>query len=138
LGFCYLSKFFFGVLLYLLKRCGFGEGRRDWIAHCISTVLFFILINNSPRFFSSLRGLRHEDPLSPLLFLVIIELLCRMMSAIVDKGLLSGFLVGLRNNEEFIVLHVLFVDEILNFFEVNGAYLVICGLSSYVLKCCWG
>jgi hypothetical protein len=61
-----------------------------------------------------------------------------MMSAIVDKGLLSGFLVGLRNNEEFIVLHVLFVDEILNFFEVNGAYLVICGLSSYVLKCCWG
>jgi hypothetical protein len=28
-------------LLYLLKRCGFGEKWRDWIAHCITIVWGF-------------------------------------------------------------------------------------------------
>jgi hypothetical protein len=32
-------------LLYLLKRCCFGERWRDWIAHCISTVRCSILIS---------------------------------------------------------------------------------------------
>jgi hypothetical protein len=33
-------------LLYLLKKCGFGERWRASIAHCISTVQFSILIND--------------------------------------------------------------------------------------------
>jgi hypothetical protein len=35
-------------LLYLLKKCGFGETWRDWIEHCISTVRFSILVNGTP------------------------------------------------------------------------------------------
>jgi hypothetical protein len=46
-------------LLYLLKRCGFGEKWGDWIEFCISTVRFSILVNGTPsRFFTSSRGLR--------------------------------------------------------------------------------
>ena len=45
-------------LLYLLKRCGFGEKVRDWIEHCIFTVRFSILVSGTPYvFFSSSRGL---------------------------------------------------------------------------------
>jgi len=45
--------------------------------------------------------------------------LSRMMSFTVDKRLLSGFLVGSRNNEEIIMSHLLFVDDTLIFCEAD-------------------
>jgi hypothetical protein len=48
-------------LLYLLKRCGFGEKWRSWIAYYIPTVHFSILINGSTfGFFSTYHGLRQR------------------------------------------------------------------------------
>jgi hypothetical protein len=38
-----------------------------------------------------------------LLFVVVMEVLSRMMSVVMDNGLLSGFFVGARNSEEMIV-----------------------------------
>jgi hypothetical protein len=78
-------------LLYMMRRCGFGEKWCSWIAHCISSVRFSILVNGSPTgFFSSSRGLRQGDPLSPFLFVIVMEALSKMITATIDTGFLGS------------------------------------------------
>jgi hypothetical protein len=63
------------------------------------------------KFFSSSRGLRQEDPLSPLLFVIEMEALGRMISVAMSGSLLSGFIVGTWID----IFHLLFVDDTLIF-----------------------
>jgi hypothetical protein len=94
----------------------FGEKWRDWIEFCISMVRFSILVNGTPSdFFTSSRGLRQGDPLSPLLFVVVMEALSRMLNATMNQRLLIGFSVGSRDIEELVVNHQLFADDTLIF-----------------------
>jgi hypothetical protein len=82
-------------LLYLLRRCGFGEKWCSWIQHCISSVRFSVLINGVPfGFFGCSRGVRQGDPLSPFLFVLVMEAFSRMLGAFTERGLISGFSVG--------------------------------------------
>ena len=77
------------ALLDLLKRMRFGLRWCRWIRTCISTVQFSILFNGSPTdFFRSSRGLRQRDPLSPMLFLVMMEVFSKMMKRAEGAGLL--------------------------------------------------
>ena len=77
------------ALLDLLKRMGFGVRWCRWIRTCISTVQFSVLFNGSPvDFFGSSRGLRQGDPLSPMLFLVMMEVFSKMMKRTEEADLL--------------------------------------------------
>jgi hypothetical protein len=106
-------------LLYMLRRCGFGGKWCSWIAHCISLVQFSVLVNGSPNgFFNSFRGLRQGDPLSPLLFVFVTEALSRMISVVVNGGLLESFTVG---NASF--SHLLFADDTLIFCSAQSSQL---------------
>ena len=49
-----------------------------------------------------------------LLFEIVMEMLSRMMSSTVDRGLLSGFPFGSKNNEELLVFRLLFVDTLIS------------------------
>jgi hypothetical protein len=109
-------------LLYMLKRCGFGDKWVFWISHCISSVCFSVLVSGSVAgFFNSSRGLRRGDPLSPHLFIVVMEALSKMLSIIVDSGRLLGFSMGSRPPVTKIS-HLLFVDDTVVFYEANTSH----------------
>jgi hypothetical protein len=115
-------------LLYLLKRCGFGERWCSWIKHCISSVQFSMLINGSPSgFFGSSRGVRQGDPLSPFLFVLVMEAFSRMISAIYSRGLISGFSVGTRGYNRVEVSHLLFADYTLVFCGADASQISYLG-----------
>ena len=108
-------------LLYVLQRCGFAEKWRRWISFCISTIRFSILVNGSPcGFFQSFRGIRQGDPLSPLLFVIVMEALSRLIDKASGVRLLSGFSVGGEESAPLQISHLLFVDDILIFCEANS------------------
>jgi hypothetical protein len=88
-------------LLYLLRRCGFGQKWCSWIKFCISSTLFSVLINGSlAGFFNSSRGIRQGDPLSPFLFVIVMEAFSRMVKASTDHSLFTGFAVGARGTSK--------------------------------------
>jgi hypothetical protein len=63
-------------------------------------VRFSVLVSGTlSGFFTSSHELRQGDFQSPLLFVIVVEALSKMLTAIVHKGLLSGFSVGSRRFE---------------------------------------
>jgi len=92
---------------------------------CISTVKFFILINGGPSdFFGSSKGIRQGDPLSSLLFDVVMEALSRMLDVAVVAGQFSGFFVGSTPSTSMMVSHLLFADDTLIFCDANPNQLI--------------
>jgi hypothetical protein len=112
-------------LLYMLRRCGFGERWCSWIVHCISSVRFSVLVNGTPSsFFSSSRGLRQGDPLSPLLFVIVMEAFSKLFYITAQRGFLSGFSVGSSSNEVINISHLLFADDTLVFCRASPDHLL--------------
>ena len=106
----------------MLERCGFSNKWRRWISFCLSTVRFSILINGTPHgFFGSSRGLRQGDPLSPLLFVLVMEAVDRMLDKVVHEGRLLGFSVGVpvSTRRSLMVSHLLFANDTLIFCDAN-------------------
>uniref|UniRef100_A0A2N9IM54 non-specific serine/threonine protein kinase n=1 Tax=Fagus sylvatica TaxID=28930 RepID=A0A2N9IM54_FAGSY len=103
-------------LLYLLERMGFGYRWCHWMKTCISTVQFSILVNGSfEGFFGSSRGLRQGDSLSPLLFLLIMEVLSRLLPKTEEAGLIRGFQAGMLGGNEVRISHLLFAHDTIVF-----------------------
>jgi hypothetical protein len=83
---------------------------------CVSTVRFSVIVNGSPiGFFNSSRELRQGDPLSPLLFLLIMEVLSRMLRRSVKRGFIKGFQVGRDAHSSVCVSHLLYADDTILF-----------------------
>jgi hypothetical protein len=107
-------------LLHLLDRMGFGTKWQGWMRVCISLVRFSILVNSSPAgFFGNSRGLRQGDLLSLLLFLLMMEILSKMLKKVEDNGLIRGFHASRVGMDELCISHLLFVDDTMMMCDVD-------------------
>ncbi|XP_016192516.1 uncharacterized protein LOC107633394 [Arachis ipaensis] len=92
---------------------GFGRRWRAWVMECVTTALMSVLINGSPtKPFKMERGLRQGDPLSPFLFVLVVDVLHRMIGEAVRNGRISPLLVGRYSVE---LSHLQFADDTILF-----------------------
>ncbi|XP_059077157.1 uncharacterized protein LOC131876269 [Cryptomeria japonica] len=101
----------------VLLKLGFSEAWVKWINACISSTRFLVLINGSPcGFYSSSRGLRQGDPLSPFLFIVLAESFSWAIKAAKLKGLWKGIVIlGFPIS----ISHCLFADDTILFGQAS-------------------
>ena len=79
-------------LCSVLEKMGFGRKWIEWIKWCISIASFSMLINGTPfNFFRSFKGLRQGNPLSPFLFVIVMEAFSRLVERVVRGGFLIAF-----------------------------------------------
>ncbi|KAF5931571.1 hypothetical protein HYC85_027742 [Camellia sinensis] len=73
-------------------------------------------------FFPTHRGLRQGDPLSPLLFILLMEALGHLLARVVQEGLLKGFEVGVVPGVVE-VSHLFYADDALIFCDAEEEHI---------------
>ena len=87
------------------------------VMKCVSSVSFSFFINGrTVGLVCPTRGLLHEDPLSPYLFLLVTE----KLSALIQQACNSGLLHGIQICQTALAIsHLFFVDIVLYFFRAT-------------------
>ncbi|XP_057755427.1 secreted RxLR effector protein 78-like [Arachis stenosperma] len=97
----------------VLQKMGFDHIWRGWIKECVCSASMSVLINGSPtKPFKMERGLRQGDPLSPFLFVLVVDVLHRMIREAVRNDRIYPLFVG-RDNIELSLLQ--FADDTILF-----------------------
>jgi hypothetical protein len=99
---------------------------------CVVSASFVVLINGeTSSFFQSERGLRQGCPLSPMLFILVMESIILLLR----KNLSEGGLLGVKVSRVLKILHIIFVDDILIMSKASlGEWMLIKSLLE--LFCC--
>ncbi|GJZ54469.1 RNA-directed DNA polymerase, eukaryota [Tanacetum coccineum] len=98
----------------VLEKFSFGSKWRGWIHNCLHSSKGSILVNGSPTDeFHFRRGLKQGDPLSPFLFILVMESLHLSFQNVVDEGLFKGVSVGssLQLSHLFYAVDVIFMGQ---------------------------
>lgn len=98
-------------LIKVMEKFGFHPNWTKWVCICIETPRSSILVNGSLHgFFSSTRGIRQGDPLSPFLFIIMAEALGHMITKNRMVGRWKGICIA-RGTEA--IMHTQFADDTL-------------------------
>ena len=99
-------------VLKLLQAQNFPLIFRCWVNECISSPRFYVAINGElAGFFKGKKGLRQGDPLSPYLFLFVMEVL----SNLIVKAARAGRIRPHPKCSDPELTHLLFADDLLIF-----------------------
>uniref|UniRef100_A0A8R7TQP3 Reverse transcriptase domain-containing protein n=1 Tax=Triticum urartu TaxID=4572 RepID=A0A8R7TQP3_TRIUA len=121
-----ISKAFDSVhwpfLLEVLRKAGFGERWITWICGLLASSSTRIMINGMPgRPIYNTMGLRQGAPLSPMLFILIMEPLHCMFELATTRGLLAPLArTGLHHRLS------MFADDVMIFLKTNERDLSTC------------
>ncbi|XP_072081167.1 uncharacterized protein [Arachis hypogaea] len=92
---------------------GFGSRWRSWVMECVTTASMSFLINDSPsKPFKMGKGLRQGDLLSPFLFVLVVDVLHRMVGETIRNMRIFSLMVG-RDRVE--LSHLQFIDDTILF-----------------------
>ncbi|KAK1282002.1 hypothetical protein QJS10_CPB22g00323 [Acorus calamus] len=95
----------------VLQAMNFDHTWISWIMACIQFPQFSVLINGSPfGFFGSSSGLRQGDPISPLLFVLSMEILSQLLDNVLRDKTIEPY-----TKKSISVSHLLFADDLIIF-----------------------
>lgn len=111
-----------GFLLETLERRGFGPRFRSWICGLLSTATTRVLMNGIPGDpIDHRRGLRQGDPLSPMLFILVMDILHGLFEKAAAEGVLSRLAKrGFRHRTS------IFADDVVTFLRPTRKDLLAC------------
>lgn len=95
---------------------GLGKRWIMWVTSIISTVRLSVLVNGSlTKEFNRGRGLRQGDPISPLIFIQVSNILNLLM----EKDCALGIVKGISLGENLVISHLQYADDTIFFFEIQ-------------------
>ncbi|GKA48294.1 RNA-directed DNA polymerase, eukaryota, reverse transcriptase zinc-binding domain protein [Tanacetum coccineum] len=95
---------------HMLSSLGFGNKWRRWINIFLHSTRASVLVNGSQTSeFSIKRGLRQGNPLSPFLFIIVMEGLHIALKNAVSSGLIQGASIG---ESCYKISHLFYVDDV--------------------------
>ncbi|CAN6559258.1 unnamed protein product [Malus baccata var. baccata] len=101
----------------VMEKMGFCQMWRQLVLGCVNSVQFNVLLNGQlGTKFAPSRGLRQGDPLSPYLFILVEEVLSRMIQGEVDHGRLDGVRMDVSGP---VISHLFFADDTLIFLRAD-------------------
>ncbi|XP_022014901.2 uncharacterized protein LOC110914417 [Helianthus annuus] len=95
----------------VFRQIGFGGRWCKWIWGILSSARASVLVNGAPTFeFKCGKGMRQGDPISPFLFVAVMEALSCLLDKAKELGIFSG--VSLPNDGP-VLSHLFFADDAL-------------------------
>ncbi|GJY65582.1 RNA-directed DNA polymerase, eukaryota [Tanacetum coccineum] len=92
----------------VLKEFGFRCKWRNWIQSCLTSSKGSILVNGCPtNEFQFYKGLKQGDPLSPFLFILVMESLHLSFQRIVNAGMFKGIVL----DQSLCLSHMFYADD---------------------------
>ena len=113
-----LSKAFDSIrwdfILGTLRALSIPEIFINWISQCITTPTFTIAVNGvSSGHFSSSKGIRQGDPMSPYLFVLEMEAFSRLLQCRYDENIILYH----PHTAQLKLTHLMFADDVMVFFD---------------------